>query len=171
MTNQNAPVKVGIIGCGRVTETRHLPALRRLPQASVVALADVDRDRLRLVADRFRIERRHVDYTALLDDPAVQAVAVCVPAQHHVEVALAALEAGKHLLIEKPLALSLDESDRLISRAATFRSKIMVGFNLRWHRLVRHAREIIQRGVLGPPQLIHTAFTASTRLRGPVAPW
>ncbi len=76
------------------------------------------------------------------------------------KVALAALKAEKHLFIEKPLALGLGESDLLIERAKESSSKVMVGFNMRWHRLVRQTRQIIQQGNLGPLQLIRTVLTS-----------
>jgi len=153
-------VKLGLIGCGRVAENYHLPALRKLAGAEVVAVADLDPQRLRRVADRFHVERRYPDVVALLDDLSVEAVAVCVPVQFHAEVALRALEAGKHVFIEKPLALSLAEADRLIECAKQAPGTAMVGFNLRWHRLLRQARALVQRGALGPLELLRTAFTS-----------
>jgi myo-inositol 2-dehydrogenase/D-chiro-inositol 1-dehydrogenase len=112
--------------------------------------------RLNRVADRFRIKRRFVDYMALLQDPTIEAVAICVPLQFHCEVALAALDEGKHVFLEKPLVMSLDEADRLIGKAGKTGSKVLVGFNKRWHRLVRQAREIVRQGRLGPVGLINT---------------
>jgi myo-inositol 2-dehydrogenase/D-chiro-inositol 1-dehydrogenase len=167
MENRSRLVKLGLIGCGNVAESRHLPALQSLQDAEVVAAADINPDRLKQVTDRFHIERRYPDFRALLDDPAIEAVAVCVPAQFHVEVALAALDAGKHLFIEKPLALSLDESDRLIERAAQSPYKVMVGFNMRWHRLVRQAREIVQRRALGPVKSLRSVITSRFRENEP----
>ncbi|MBI3300777.1 MAG: Gfo/Idh/MocA family oxidoreductase [Deltaproteobacteria bacterium] len=164
-------LKLGVIGCGRVAETRHLPALQTLPDVEVVAVADISPDRLRWVADRFHIKARYPDGLALLDNSAIEAVAVCVPTQFHVEVALAALDTGKHLFIEKPLALSLDESDRLIERAKQSSNKVMLGFNMRWHRLLRQARQIIQEGTLGSLKLMCTTFTSGTRYRGNVPEW
>jgi Oxidoreductase family, NAD-binding Rossmann fold len=104
--SNNGPLRLGVIGCGWVTEARHLPALQRLRGAEIVALSDVDPGRLSKLADLFRIKRRYPLYEQLLADEAVAAVAVCVPAQFHVEVASAALDAGKHVFIEKPLARS-----------------------------------------------------------------
>ncbi len=153
-------VRIGIIGCGRASETRHLPALRRVRGGLVVAVADVDATRLGRVADAFRIERRHDDARALLADPELDAVAVCVPARAHAEVALAALEAGKHVLVEKPLAVSAAQAERLAEGARTFSSKVVMGFNMRWHRLVRQAREVIASGRLGPIESMRTAFTS-----------
>ncbi len=148
MRDRSKLIKLGLIGCGRAAETLHLPALRWVPEIEVVAVADIDLNRLQRVAERFHIKRRYSNFTALLDDPVVEAIAVCVPPELHGEVALAALDAGKHLFIEKPLALSLEQCDQLIQRATCSSSITMVGFNLRWHRLVRQARTIIQQGVL-----------------------
>ncbi len=171
MAERGKPVKLGLIGCGQVTETRHLPALQLFPNAEVVAVADINPDRLKRVADRFHIEHRYSDFRALLDVPAIEAVAVCVPPQFHAEVALAALDAGKHLLIEKPLTLCLDQSDELIERAARSPRKVTVGFNLRWHRLVRHAREIIRGGILGPLKSVRTVLTSGRRYQETGSDW
>jgi predicted dehydrogenase len=149
MTGKREPLRVGIIGCGRAAETRHLPAVQYLPEVRVIAAASRDPERLRRVAEHFLIRHRYADYMALLENPAVEAVAVCVPAAFHVPVALAALDAGKHVLVEKPLALDLDEGDRLVQRAGQSSRKVMMGFNLRWHPLVRRALELARQGVLG----------------------
>src|SRR5436853_7340172 len=130
MLERDRPVSLGIIGCGWVTSDRHLPALQQLPQARVVAVADINLDQLDRIAGRFHIERRYTDFRELLNDPTIEAVAVCTPPRFHVEPALATLEAGKHLFIEKPLALELDEIDRLLARARQSpKTVVMVGFN------------------------------------------
>jgi len=160
VTASGVPLRVGVIGCGRVTQERHLPALDSLSSARVVAVADIDASRLDMIADRYQIARRTTNFREVVEDSFIDAVAVCVPAQRHVVIALAALDAGKHLLIEKPLALDLEECDLLIEKAAQSTSKVTVGFNLRWHRLVREAREMIRRGDLGRVELIRTTLTS-----------
>ena len=160
MTKGSTSVKVGLIGCGWVTETLHLPALRGVRAVDVVAVADGDPDRLKRVADRFQIQRRYTDYLALLDDPAIEAVGVWLPSDRQVEVAQAVLTAGKHLFIDKPLVFDLKVWDRLIEQAAQSNRKIMVvGLPRRWHRLMRRAREVIQQGSLGKLELIRTVLT------------
>ncbi len=160
MAANDKPIKLGIIGCGRVSETRHLPALRNVCEVEVVAAADLDSDRLNALSGRFGIRKRYRDFADLVTDPEIEAVAVCVPARFHVQVALAALERDKHLFIEKPLALTLADADVLAERAARSRRRIMVGFNLRWHRLVRRARDELRQGVLGPVQFMRTILTS-----------
>jgi predicted dehydrogenase len=171
MAERRKSLKLGLIGCGRVTETLHLPALKSLPEAEVVALADIDPVRLRWLANRFGIKQCYPDHRSLLDDRQIEAVAVCVPPQFHGEVGLAALGAGKHLFIEKPLALSLDEGERLVKRAIESSARVMVGFNMRWHRLVRQARDIIVRGDLGQVRSIRTVCTSGARYREAPSSW
>ena len=165
-------VRLGIVGCGRVTELRHLPALGGVPGAEVVALSDVDAARLAVVADRFGVARRYGDYAELIEAGGVDAVAVCVPPRFHAEVAQAALAAGKHVFVEKPLALTDEECELLAERAASAPAlKAMVGFNMRWHRLVREAREAIGRGRLGRVKLVRTVFTSGVRASADFPDW
>src|SRR5579862_538281 len=153
-------LKLGVIGCGQATMGSHLPALAHLAEIEVVALADTDPVALARAAQFAGGPRTYQDYRKLLDDAGVEAVAVCVPAPFHAEVSLAVLDAGKHLFLEKPLALTLDDADRLVRAAAASRYKSMLGFNLRWHRLTQRARDVIRQGTLGPPQIIATQLTS-----------
>jgi myo-inositol 2-dehydrogenase/D-chiro-inositol 1-dehydrogenase len=112
------------------------PVLAARSRCEVVALSDISFERLNMVADAFHITNRHTNYQQLLEDASIDAIAVCVPAHSHVQVALDALNAGKHLFIEKPLALRLDEADSLINAIKNSDLKATVGFNLRRHRLI-----------------------------------
>jgi predicted dehydrogenase len=165
MTNEAKPVKVGVIGCGKVAIARHLPTLKDLNSAVVTAIADVDQEKLDSANKKFQIAKSYLGHKQLLQGADVDAVAICVPLQFHAEVALDAIAAQKHILLEKPLTLSLDEADALIERAALVDRKIMVGYNKRWHRLVRKTKEIIQNGSLGEVRMIHVIFSTGHRNR------
>jgi myo-inositol 2-dehydrogenase/D-chiro-inositol 1-dehydrogenase len=149
------PTGVGLIGCGHVAELRHLPALSGLDCARVVAVADLDRGHAQQLGERFAVPRRYHEPQELLADPAVEVVGVLVPATDHAEVTIAALQAGKHVLVEKPLATSLEDGDRMIAAAAETPAKACVGFNLRAHPLVGRARELLSSGVVGTIEAIH----------------
>jgi myo-inositol 2-dehydrogenase / D-chiro-inositol 1-dehydrogenase len=165
-------VRLGIIGCGGVTEGLHLPALQRARDIRVVALADQDPVRLERLVREYRVPERYPTYAELIQASDVDAIAVCLPPQLHAEVALAALGQGKHLFIEKPLALNLADCDRLIEASKRDPSrKVMVGFNLRWHRLVRQTREILKRGELGPVRLARTVFTTGKHSGAMAGSW
>jgi len=133
--------------------------LARLPQVHVVATADPVASRSNALGEKFGAQHRLTDYRALMELPGVDAVAVLTPTPSHTEIGLAALDAGKHLLMEKPLALSLSECGQLIESAAHSPSKVVVGFNLRWHRLVRRARALLDTGALGRIKAVRSVYT------------
>ena len=159
-----------MIGCGRAALDLHLPTLARIGEAEAVALADPSAEALNAAGEQFGVDRRNEDYMELLGDETIEAICVAVPTHLHAEVTLAALEAGKHVLVEKPLALSIEDCDVLVKRASESGLKAMVGFNLRWHRHTRRARELIRRGELGTLRLMSSVF-ASPSLLAEVPPW
>src|SRR5439155_14827953 len=110
------PIGVGLVGTGFATSS-HLDALSRVAGVRVAGVVGSSPDRARAAADRFDIDRVYPDLDALLGDPEVQAVHNCTPNQLHAEITLAALEAGKHVLSEKPLAFDVEQSARLVAAA------------------------------------------------------
>ncbi len=167
-------IRVGLVGCGRVAETCHLPTLRRVGRrVEVVALAEVDAHRRRRVAGMFNIAHCFADCASMLRSiPDIRVVAVCTPAHCHADAVIASLQAGKHVLVEKPLALTLEDAQRIVAEARAHpRLKVMVGFNLRHHRLVRKARSMIAGGLLGDVRLVRTVWSASLRSRMVLPAW
>jgi predicted dehydrogenase len=153
-------LRVALVGCGEVCEHKHLPALQRVHGVNVVAVADVDTARAARVADRFGIRHRFSNVDALLDARVADAIGVLVPPADHVPVALAALDAGCHVLVEKPLALSLDEADRLVAAARTATGSVVMGLHMRWHRLIRLASAAIHAQTIGTLESIRSVWTS-----------
>lgn len=164
-------LRLGIVGCGRVAEARHLPALRATRGAEVVALSDPDAARLERAAALAPRARRFADYREMLRAADLDAVAVCTPPRLHAAVALAALDAGKHLFVEKPLALTVDECDEMARRARASGRVAVVGFNMRWHAHVREARRRVARGELGRVKLARTVLTSGVRFGREFPAW
>jgi predicted dehydrogenase len=164
-------IRLGIIGCGQVTEKIHVPALLSLQTIKVTALADLDDKRLQIVAGRLDDPDCYPDPASLLNDPSVDAVAICVPTALHAEYALNAIEAGKHVFVEKPLALKLEDCDKLVEATDSAKGLVTVGFNLRHHHLVLRARKIIRSGRLGQIRLIRSVACGNWNAHGPVADW
>lgn len=106
-------VVVGIIGCGTVAESIHLPALKMISEIEIGALADIDERRASHLLEKFHLEDAsvHRDYRDLLKNPEIEAVWVLTPPRFHAEISLEALKNGKHVLVEKPLATSLEEAE------------------------------------------------------------
>jgi UDP-N-acetylglucosamine 3-dehydrogenase len=162
MQTRSDPVGLGIMGYSWVAETFHLPAIQKHYNAKVVAVADDDRNRLKRVAEQFHVRKQYPEYLALLENPAVDAVFVCLPDASQAEMAQVVLAAGKHLFIDKPQVFDLKVWDRLIEQAAQAERKILVmGLSRRWHPLMRRAREVIEQGRLGKIHLIRTVMTGT----------
>jgi myo-inositol 2-dehydrogenase/D-chiro-inositol 1-dehydrogenase len=164
------PLRVGIVGCGRVTQTWHAPALAALEEVEVVAVADpLEQPRVRVAA---ALRARAYDgHAALLEDDGVDAVAVCTPAGHHAEVVHAALAAGRHVFVEKPLCVALEDARSLAAAAAGSDRTVAVGFNLRHHELVRRAAALIASGGLGEVVALQSVFSSNFDYRAAASPW
>ncbi len=152
------PVQVAIIGCGWAG-TRHAKVYDR---AGIEIRWAVDTDWRR--AEAFRRARPAVrlatDYREALADPDVMAVDICLPHALHSAVAVEAARAGKHILVEKPLATSLEEADAMIQAAATSGVVLMVAENVRFNPTYRRVRELLDDGVIGRPALIQMSREA-----------
>src|SRR5262245_11864724 len=142
-------VGVAVLGCGRIAQLVHLNVLRRLPGVELVGLAEVDRHR-RDAAQRGLARVAAVsDYRELLGRSEVEAVVVGLATAFHAEAAVAALEQGKHLYLEKPIATNLADAQAVLSAWRHAGTTAMIGFNLRFHPLYQAARQELQSKTLG----------------------
>ena len=103
-------VRVGVVGVGAMSQQLHIPALQRTPDVEVAAIADANAERVRECAARFGIARAYTDYREMLAAGGLDAVLVITPNAYHAPVTIAAIEAGCHVLVEKPMALNGDEA-------------------------------------------------------------
>jgi len=148
------PLRIGIIGCGQIAQA-HGVALRLLAEdglARAVAAADPDLEGV----DRFArivgtVERRYSDGLELIDDPEVEAVVVVAPTRFHRDLIVAVADAGKPLFTEKPLAPTYDVVREIVERVTSSAIPAQVGFQSRFHPLMRKARELVRDVPYGRP--------------------
>lgn len=152
-------LRLGVIGLGAIAQLRHLPALARHPRWRIVAAADLDPHTAALAASAFALPTPASDPRVVIENPEVDAVAVLTPPATHVPLARAALAAGKHVFVEKPLALDLDEARELAACAEHADARVLVGFNLRQHAHLQAARAQVRSGALGAVHSMHTTLT------------
>ncbi len=152
------PVAWGLLSTARING-QLLAAARTSALASVVAVGSRAGDRARAYAAEHRIPRAHGSYEALLGDPEVEAVYVSLPNALHAEWAIRALEAGKHVLCEKPLASSAAEADAMFDAAERTGLALSEAFMFRHHPQTRRLAELVRDGAIGRLQLIRATLS------------
>jgi len=140
-------IRVGLIGCGRVAP-RHAQSLTQLDETRLVAVADVKPSRAEKFAREYGADL-YTDHRVLLDRPDIDAVSICVPSGLHAQVTLDALAAGKHVLVEKPIALNLDDADRMIRSARERGLRLGVVLQNRYNSPMQQVRRLIDDRGLG----------------------
>ncbi|HRK30113.1 MAG TPA: Gfo/Idh/MocA family oxidoreductase [Tepidisphaeraceae bacterium] len=140
-------IRFGIVGCGSIAAT-HAGAIRQLGHR-VVAVADPLQPRADALAKRFDVSAVHPDHASLAADPAVEVACICTPSGMHAEHAIACLAHHKHVLVEKPMDVSLAECDRLIAAARQSRGKLGIISQHRFDAGTQLARRMIDAGELG----------------------
>ncbi len=141
-------VRFGLVGCGAIGPT-HAAALANLPDAELVAVADPIPERANDVAERFGVRAVHVEAAALLADPAVDVVCLCTPSGHHADGAIAALEAGKHAVVEKPMDVTVEACDRLIAAQQRTGRLVSVISQHRFDPATERVKTRVDAGTLG----------------------
>lgn len=142
-------LKVGIIGLGGIARS-HCDAIAGLDNVEIVAVADLFAEKRNEYMTKYNVPRSYASHTELLADTEVDAVAVTLGHQLHHRLTIDACRAGKHVLVEKPMALSLEQCDEMIEAAATNQVKLMVGYSQHYYGTSLKAKEILDSGQLGP---------------------
>jgi predicted dehydrogenase len=148
---------MGLVGPGFIA-AHHIDAVRRLGNVDIVGIAGSSLDSAKKRAREWGVARAYANYQELLADPAVHVVHNTTPNHLHKAVSLAALRAGKHVISDKPLASSAQESRELFEAAREAGVANVVTFNYRGHALVQQARAMIAKGKLGAPVLVHGCY-------------
>ena len=147
-------VTVSVIGCG-VWGRNHTRVLSELPSANLKSVVDIDKNSVRTLAQRYHIQNC-TDPDRAFNDPEIDAVTICTPTVTHADLALRAIQAGKHVLVEKPMTNNIHEAKTLIKAAKKNGVHLSVGFVERFNPAVREAMRIIDQGTIGRVILAHT---------------
>jgi len=152
------PLRLGILGAARIAPMALIAPVRRAGGATVLAVAARDAARARSFATKHGIPRVHPDYESLLADPEIEAVYNPLPNSLHAEWTVRALEAGKHVLCEKPFAACAAEAETMARAAERTGRVLMEAFHYRYHRLFARMREVLRAGELGPVRHLEAIF-------------
>ncbi|WP_442598820.1 Gfo/Idh/MocA family protein [Neobacillus sp. D3-1R] len=150
-------LKVAVIGCGSIAKHRHLPEYHLHNKVEIVAVCDIVAERAEAMAAQYGAQA-FTDYQEAINLEEVDAVSVCLPNYLHAPVSIASLNAGKHVLCEKPMATSKEEAEAMIAAAKANGKKLMIAHNQRFVASHRKAKEIIESGKLGKVYSFKTTF-------------
>lgn len=166
-------LRVGLIGLGRIADL-HILGYRDNARAEVAAVCDADAATAERRAREWGVGRWFADYQQLLADPAIDAVEILTPHHLHAEMTVAALEAGKHVSVQKPMALTLAEADAMLDAAARTGRRLRVFENFRFYPPYVQAKELLDAGEIGEPLSIRVKVVNGRADRGwqvPISAW
>lgn len=150
-------INIGVIGCGKIAQVRHIPEYLDNKDCKLVGLYDLNLDRAQELAEKYGA-KAYSSYEELLNDPSIDAVSICTSNATHCEIAVKALEAKKHVLCEKPMAITLEECERMVKASHDNGRYLMIGQNQRLAKAHTVAREMVQSGKLGKILSFRTTF-------------
>ncbi|HEY5561463.1 MAG TPA: Gfo/Idh/MocA family oxidoreductase [Clostridiaceae bacterium] len=150
-------VGVGIIGCGSIATFRHAPEYATNPDSKIIGFFDIDVERAKAMVDKYG-GKVFESYEAMLSDSEITAVSVCSSNAFHAPITIASLKAGKHVLCEKPMATTIEDSILMIDAARKAKKFLMIGHNQRLAPAHLKAKEIIESGKLGKILSFKTTF-------------
>ncbi len=158
-------VRIGIIGCGGIAFGKHLPSLKQVENAEMVAFCDLIVERAEKAAAEYGIPNAKVytDYTELLKDESIEVVHVLTPNRSHADITVDALYAGKHVMCEKPMAKTAADAKRMLDAAKETGKKLTIGYQHRQKPSSIYAKQYIDKGDLGE---IYYANCYAIRRRG-----
>ena len=148
---------IGIIGCGKIAQVRHIPEYAENKDAKLVGFYDINLARAQELAAKYD-GKAYDSVDALLADPAIDAVSVCAANFAHAEITIAALNAGKHVLCEKPMATTLADCEAMVEAAKKNGKFLMIGHNQRLAKAHAVARKLIVDGLIGDIVTFRTTF-------------
>ena len=158
-------LRVGMIGCGAIAIQKHLPALSKLKdQVEVIAFCDGHEQNARLASQKFNPNAQiYSDYQEVVHNPDIDVVHICTPNVYHAPIAIAALEAGKHVMCEKPMAIHSHEAKKMLEAAKRSGKKLTIGYQNRFRKDSLLLKEACAKGDLGD---IYVAKAHAVRRRG-----
>lgn len=158
-------LRIGIVGCGGIANGKHLPSLKAINRADIVAFCDLIPERAEKACAEYGAEgaKIYTDYHRLLEDKSIDVVYVLTPNRMHAQVSIDALNAGKHVMCEKPMAKTAADARAMVEAAKKSGKKLTIGYQHRHKPEARYLKSVIERGDLGD---IYYAHAYAIRRRG-----
>lgn len=147
--NKPAKIRIGVIGCGAIAQVVHLPILSKMNDVQIVALVDPDKTKLAMLAEKYGVPQYFTDHQQCLALEDLDAVHICTPNHLHAAMAIDALSAGKHVLVEKPIARTVEEAENIVAESKKRKNILMVGMNQRFRPDAMILKNFVEGNELG----------------------
>lgn len=142
-------LRYGIIGCGFISTKRHIPAIEKIKEARILAVADVNKNVAKKTASEYNVKYWFTDYKKMLKFNEIDVVVIALPTPLHKQACIDSANTGKHIYVEKPIATSLEDANEIIDICHKKKVKLCVGHTQRFFPVYRKAKELIEKGYLG----------------------
>jgi predicted dehydrogenase len=154
---------VGIVGSGGIAQGAHMPAFAALPDVQILAVCDVSKSARTSAAEKFNVPHQFETWQPMLEMDEIDIVSVCTPNAYHFAPTVDALKAGKHVLVEKPMAISVDEAKKMAAAARKAGKKLMIGQTARFNPQSQSLKRFVDSGAVGD---VYYARAMALRRRG-----
>jgi predicted dehydrogenase len=151
-------LRIGILGAGGISQLVHIPILKKHKNAELVAIADIEYEKAASVAEKFKIPSFYRDPDEIFSRDDIDAIHINTPTNSHLALTLAALSAGKHVLVEKPIARRADEAARMVDAAKNANRKLMVAMNLRFRPDSMILHDFVEGRELGKVRIVRAGW-------------
>ena len=160
---ENKKTRIGIIGCGGIANGKHMPSLKKVKDCEMVAFCDIVVERAEKAAAEFGVEgaKVYTDYKELLKDETIDVVHVLTPNRSHSPITVDALEAGKHVMCEKPMAINSAEAKKMLDAAKRTGKKLSIGYQSRFRDDAQYMKREAEEGTFG--EIYYAKATALRR--------
>ncbi len=148
---KNTVLKVAIIGCGGIANGKHMPSLAKVPSVQMTAFCDIIQERAEEAAQKYGTSdaKVYTDYKLLLKDKTIDVIHVCTPNKSHADITVDSLEAGKHVMCEKPMAKTAADARRMVEAAKRTGKKLTIGYQNRYRQDSLYLHQLCSEGELG----------------------
>jgi len=150
-------LKVGIIGAGGIAQFAHIPCFQKIPDVEVIAISDINEEKLKFVSEKFKIPKTFKNWESLLEED-IDIISICSPNVFHAKQSIASLESGKHVLCEKPICISSKEAEEIFKTVEKTGKKFMGAFPRRFSGEAKVLKTLIEKGDFGQIYYVKTNY-------------
>lgn len=167
----NNKVKIGIIGAGKIAQIAHIPQWQKITEADLVAICDIQPSTAEWVAEKYGVQTWTSDPEELFKNQEIEVIDICTDTQSHKQLAIDALSAGKHVIVEKPMASSYADAMRMVDVAEKYNRLLMAAMNVRFRKEIITLKSFIEGGDLGEIYLSQASWFRNLDLATAKSHW